>query len=134
MSIENGVIQELKDKIEGKKDAVRSIYMSSPDITIDKLIKTYDTLIQEQNDNLENSKSTFNDELEQIKDTYNTDKENQIIIYNNKKDEFELSSIRSDKEDIYNREKSIDKLNKERVEFKIENGTKIDDLKENYED
>ena len=133
MSIENSVIQELKDKIEGKKDAIRTIYMSSPEMAIDELIKTYDTLLQEQNDNLEHAKSTSHNELEQIKDTHNTDKDNQITFYKNKKDEFELSSIRTDKEDIYNREKSIDKLNKERVEFKIENTTQIDNLKEEYE-
>ncbi len=133
MSVENSVIQEFKDKIKTKKETIKDVYKSSSETTIDELIKIYNTLIQEQNDNLQLAEDSSKDELSAIKESNNEEREEQTTLHKKKIDEFNLSSLRTDKEDNYNREKSIDKLDKEREVINEENKTQIDDLKESYE-
>ncbi len=133
MSRENSIIEELKEKIELKKETIKNVYTISSDITIDELIKTYNKLLEEQDNNLNSQEEKFLDELEVIVDNFEEEKEKKSLLYKKKREDFNLYSIRTNKEDIYNKEKSIDKLEKEREEFTLENQTQIDDFKENYD-
>lgn len=132
MSIKNSVIEELKEKIETKKETIKNIYMSSPDVTIDELIKTYSNLLQEQENNLTSEKKNSSNKLETIKNNFDEEKEEHSSLHKTKIDEFNLSSARTNKEDAYNKEKNINKLQKEREEFKVKNLTAIEDLKDSY--
>jgi len=132
MSIENSVIEELKAKIETKKMTMKNVYNSNPDVSIDELIKIYNTLLQEQENNLASEKENSSDKVEIIKETFDKEKEQHSLLYKTKKDEFNLSSVRTNKEDAYNKEKNINTLQKEREALKVRNLTAIEDLKESH--
>jgi len=132
MSIENSVIEELKAKIESKKMTMKNVYNSNPDVSIDELIKIYNSLLQEQENNLASEKENSSDKVEIIKETFDKEKEEHSLLYKTKKDEFNLSSVRTNKEDAYNKEKNINTLQKEREALKVNNLTAIEDLKESH--
>ncbi len=132
MSRENSVIEELKEKIELKKDTIQNIYSISSDASIDELISTYTNLLEEQDTNLDFQENKSLEEVEVIVGNFEEEKEEKTLLQKRKKAEFNLYSIRTNKEDVYNKEKSIDKLEKEREEHTLENEKQIDDLKENY--
>jgi len=129
---ENSIVEELKEKIESKKETIQNIYGISPDITIDELINTYTNLLEEHESNLDLQENKSLEEVEIIIDNFEEEKEEKTLLQKRKKSEFNLYSIRTNKEDIYNKEKSIDKLEKEREAHTLENAKQIDDLKENY--
>lgn len=133
MSVENTVIQTLKEQIKEKKETIKSLYKSTPEITIDTLIKTHKHLLEEQEDNFVIAQNNSEEEIKEINKSHHDLKEDYASLYKDKKDTFSLSSLRSKKEDSYQREKSIESLEKEREALLVDNAMQKEDLKEHYQ-
>jgi hypothetical protein len=132
MTKEIKIIEELKEQINKKQDSIKNIYSSDISISLEKLIGSYKHILKEQENNLSAQKDKSIADIEDKKRSFEKEKNDYIEKYLKKQDEFKLSSSRIEKEDLYNKNKSINRLKKERNELLENTKSKIDDLKYEY--
>jgi hypothetical protein len=133
MSQENTVIQMLKEQIEEKKETIKDLYESTPEVTIETLIKSHKAMLEAQESNFVLAKDNSQKEIQALHKIHDASKEAYTLSYKERKDAFSLSSSRSKKEDQYNKDKSLALLEKEVEAILLDNETQKEDLKEHYQ-
>jgi hypothetical protein len=133
MSLENSIILGLKEKIEEKKETIQKLYQSRADISIERLMTTHNSMIKEQKECFVEAQNTATSEIKEIESKQKEQKKEQKDLYTNKKDAFNLSSLRGRKEDSYHKEQTKQRLTSDNEALELQNSRELDTLKESYE-